>query len=861
MLESEQKLPSTISIFQTHATSQQLSAWTAGFELPFGEREWIESHLELCETCRTLASQVPSGRLELLAQRVSKNIYLPPVKLCEGYEIMAEAGRGATGIVYRASHRGLNRLVALKVLHSGVNPHPREVSRFRREAAALSRLDHPNIVKILDVGEQDGIPFIAMEWLDGVTLDEYQRQTVLKFDDVALMMASLADGIQHAHEHGVMHRDLKPQNVMMSAGNPRIVDFGLARFHAGGSLQTRTGAVLGTPSYAAPEQVSGESEGFGPATDIYGLGAIMYELLVGRPPFLGGTPMETLQMVREREPISITTLRPVVPRDLAVICHRCLEKRTVNRFLTASDLAADLRRYLDGLPIQSRPVSAIEWSWRWARRHPWPMLVILLVAISTAALIITQSLFQSRLTRERDQAVKNYNTTRNAVWEILNAVQSDAGFDIPRLNELRDIQSNKALELFESLAEAENSFESARDLASIRMRMGTLLLSQAKTEEARENLELARHGFLSLMAQFPNDTQTLSGLINSQVKMAVALQNAKKESEAIELLQTLLPVAEQFAKQNPNDPVINSYVAWIHHTWGNALVNRGEHSKAIENFKAAVATGERVLAKSPSEKQVLTRIAESQSAIGLCQMTLGDSEADASYRKALDTLQTILSSSPRDINTMYAIATSQLNRSNLMVSDGKVEDAISALSAGINIMERALQAAPDNAVFKNLNGMLHANRALYRGTQDDENALKMASDDWRASVNIMVDASMRDYSQTMLVRVLAKLNQVEDGKVAAQGIAFEQLDDSNLFRYAACWGTLSNSLASASGQSDAQSDATMELCLQAIHQSISELQRRKLLNDNQISQAIRTSDDFRTFRASISEAALQEYFE
>jgi eukaryotic-like serine/threonine-protein kinase len=326
---------------------------------------------------------------------------VPGLPTPPGYELFEEIGRGGMGVVYRARQTGLDRVVALKLIRSGDLADPTERARFAAEARAVARLSHPNIVQVYEVGEVNGCPFLALEYVPGGTLANVLTGLVAPAAAAALV-ATLARAVQHAHEQGIVHRDLKPANVLMSAGcgvqsaewllksslrAPRtavkITDFGLAKLLNAGDAHTPTGDFLGTPNYAAPEQVVGAV--VGPAADVHALGGILYHLLVGRPPFAGTTVVETLDQVRFVDPVAPSRLRPGLPRDLETIALTCLHKDPARRYTTAAALAEDLNRYLSGRPILARPVGTVERAVKWARRRPavaglTAALAVLLVA-------------------------------------------------------------------------------------------------------------------------------------------------------------------------------------------------------------------------------------------------------------------------------------------------------------------------------------------------------------------------------------------------------------------------------------------------------------------------------------------------
>jgi hypothetical protein len=278
-----------------------------------------------------------------------------------GYEILAELGRGGMGVVYQARQTALQRTVALKMILGGGHASGADLQRFRTEAESIARLQHPHIVQIHEVGEHGGLPYFSLEFCPGGSLDRKLNGTPLASRDAAELVSKLAGATHEAHQKGILHRDLKPANVLLGEeGTPKITDFGLAKRLDGPSGQTASGAVLGTPSYMAPEQAAGKTKEIGPAADIYGLGAILYELLTGRPPFRAATPLDTLLQALENEPAPIRLLNPQVDRDLETICLKCLEKDPAHRYPSAKVLAEDLKRYLTGEPISVRSINVLE---------------------------------------------------------------------------------------------------------------------------------------------------------------------------------------------------------------------------------------------------------------------------------------------------------------------------------------------------------------------------------------------------------------------------------------------------------------------------------------------------------------------
>ncbi len=359
--------------------------------------------------------------------------YVPRV---EGYDILGEIGRGGMGVVYKARQVSLNRLVALKMIRAGELAEPDALARFRAEAQAIAALQHPNIVQVYEVGESDGRPYFSLEYVAGGNLAQAIAGRPQPPEAAAELVEALAGAIHFAHSQGVVHRDLKPANILLqktedrgqrteepgaspssvlcplSSGIPKVADFGLAKSTAAaadtpGDRPTGRGLIVGTPQYMAPEQATSGPAAVGPAVDVYALGAILYELLTGRPPFQGASAMDTLLHVRFLEPIAPRVWQTKLPRDLETICLKCLQKEPHKRYASAAALADDLRRFRRGEPITARPAGTAERAWRWARRYPETVALsalLLLAGVLGLAVLEWQRAQSESARRQAEQA-------------------------------------------------------------------------------------------------------------------------------------------------------------------------------------------------------------------------------------------------------------------------------------------------------------------------------------------------------------------------------------------------------------------------------------------------------------------------
>jgi serine/threonine protein kinase len=360
------------------------------------------------------------------------------------------------GVVYKARQLGLHRTVALKMVLTGIHAGPKDLTRFRAEAAVIARLQHPNIVQVFDVGEAAGRPYFVLEFVAGGSLAQHLQGRPQPARPTAHLVETLARAVHAAHADGVIHRDLKPANILLEGAGardpgaggtssltlgptpltlplltPKITDFGVAKCAGrdGDAPDLRdptvTGELLGTPNYMAPEQAMVPRQPVGPAADVYALGAILYELLTGRPPFMGETPLATVVQVLHNEPVSVSSLQPKVPRDLETICLKCLRKEPPKRYGSALELAEDVRRFLHGEPIRARPAMPVEKLWRWVRRHPVPAGLMAAGLLGPLVAMTALSLLSARLVRSSalESAAQQAELLEEATREYSRTVQ------------------------------------------------------------------------------------------------------------------------------------------------------------------------------------------------------------------------------------------------------------------------------------------------------------------------------------------------------------------------------------------------------------------------------------------------------
>ena len=404
------------------------------------------------------------------------------------YELLEEIGRGGQGVVYRAHQKSLNRTVALKVISLGPWATEAHLKRFRREAEAAASLDHPLIVPIHEVGEREGCCYFSMNFVEGGQLDEVVRREPIPIRRAVELIAKVARTVHYAHEHGILHRDIKPGNILLDVkGEPHLTDFGLARLVETESTVTRTLDVMGTPSYMAPEQAAGNNAAVSSATDIYGLGAVFYQLLTGHPPFTGGTTFETVRLVLDTEPRSPRLINPKVDRDLSTICLKCLEKDPKRRYSSALALAEDLEHWLKHEPIRAKRSGFFTHGRKWVRRKP--AIAVLSAALVALAAVMGWNVWKSGLFRaapEKSIAVlpfENLSHDRDNVY-FADGVQDEILTNLARIAELKVISRTSAIHYKSGLE---------RDLRKIGQELGVANVLEGSVQRDGNRVRVNAH--------------------------------------------------------------------------------------------------------------------------------------------------------------------------------------------------------------------------------------------------------------------------------------------------------------------------------------------------------------------------------
>jgi serine/threonine protein kinase len=483
------------------------------------------------------------------------------------YEILGLLGRGGMGVVYKARQIGLNRLVALKMILAGSHASAEELLRFKIEAEAVAELQHPNIVQVYDFGQRDGRPFFSLEYVDGGSLQQKLDGTPREPRWCAQLIETLARAIDFAHHRGIVHRDLKPANILLTAdGVPKITDFGLAKRLQEDVGQTGTEAILGTPTYMAPEQAHGNKFKIGPPADVYALGAILYDVLTGRPPFKGTTALDTIQLVQTAEPVPPSRWHSRLPRDLETICLKCLEKDPARRYPTAAALADDLLAFLERRPIQARPVGTLERIWKWSARRP--AVAGLIAAISLGVVLLATVIVAYTI----QLRALNLELNESKI-QVENANQELAG-------------ANQELEVTNKNLETTNK-QLDKSKRELKNSLDNLEGEHKNTLRAEEE---AQDSFLKAQAA----TSQLLRTVRDRLRNKAGADDIRRE-----LLASAVKMSVYFTDRPGNNPAARLRAARAHRQVGELEENLGDYPAAVASYEAALKLYRGLMAGTP----------------------------------------------------------------------------------------------------------------------------------------------------------------------------------------------------------------------------------------------------------------------
>lgn len=670
-----------------------------------------------------------------------------PLPEVPGYELLGELGRGGMAVVYKARQQRPQRIVALKIMHHPTNGDQSWVARFRAEAEAAAQLEHPHIVRMYEVGEAKGLSYLALEFIDGQTLaDRTQGQPQPARWSAELLML-VARAMQFAHERGIIHRDLKPGNILLQktegGPQPRVADFGLAkRLDQLDGVKTRTGDVMGTPVYMAPEQATGVTRNIGPPCDIHALGVIFYELLTGRRPYEGADVIDTLRLVTTEEPIPPRRLVGSIPRDLETICLKCLEKRPRQRFAMAADLAAELQRYLNGETIVTRPAGRLEKTYKWSRRHPATALAISVAVVVPLLIVCGLWTHNQRVTKElartaeqRNRAEANLLKTQEAVDRLLNEVNGGSLAAVPRSTPIRRELLEWAIDLCQKLrVQNPDNFQLRIQSARAIRQIADLERLLGRWKEAGEHYSQAIDEFWKLSFLKRNDPALLREQAALSNNYGLFSEQQGNTSQAEHNYRSAIAEWEALAKQVPPTPDhqqalaaslsnLGQLVAQLGYTeeaekcFARAFeihplpatrVNLGNLQLATGRFAAAQQTFEHALQDLTQKREQAAENPELQSALAALENNLAATfvareqpqPAEAAYRRALEQFGPLVRDFPTTLAYREQFATAQLNLAILLLNREREDEAEPLIEQAQATFAKLVQEQPESPQYR-----------------------------------------------------------------------------------------------------------------------------------------------------------------
>ncbi|WP_165245005.1 serine/threonine-protein kinase [Paludisphaera soli] len=641
-----------------------------------------------------------------------------------GYLIERELGRGGMGVVYLARQIEANRLVAIKMVPSG-RGRPEELVRFRLEGESLARLRHPNIVQVYEVGGVDGRPFFSMEYVAGGNLASSFAEDAHAPADAAALVETLARAVHAAHQCGVVHRDLKPANILLdrdgadaSAPVPKITDFGLAKHVGDDSGLTQTGQILGTPSYMAPEQASGGWT-VGVPADVYALGAILYEALTGRPPFRGDSPWDIMiQVVHEAAPPP-SRIRPGLPRDLEVICEKCLAKKPEDRYSSADALAEDLRRWQEGRPIEARPVGAARRVWLWARRHPAYAALGSLLAASVVAGVVGVAVQWRRAERHLDQSRRRLGLATRAIESFYTGVSRDVLLKQPELKELRESLLSTPVQFYGSLRdELEAGGEADRAtlamLVDVLSRLGELNADVGREDDSLEAFRQAAETARRFLRDDPRDRPTRKALAEVLIKAAEVHARTSRPDQARAGLGEALGLLDGLLREEVDDPDSQNGRASCLLTLGDIECDEQHFELSERHYLESIAIRERLVARHPDHARYLDNLGATQNnlAILYAQWNRFD-DAGRRFREGLDSRRRLAGEHGELPEHLRKLSSSLNNVGSFFQNTDRMAEAPAYFREALTIQEALVRDHPTVALYQDDLAVTHENMAAY----------------------------------------------------------------------------------------------------------------------------------------------------
>jgi serine/threonine-protein kinase len=632
------------------------------------------------------------------------------------YELLEEIAHGGMSVVYRARQRSLQRLVAVKVLRAGPFASPANWLRFRNEAEAVAQLDHPSIVPIYEVGEQDQLPFFSMKLMES-SLAEHRGRYREDTRAAARFLTTVADAVGYAHERGVLHRDLKPANILVDGnGEPHVSDFGLAkRFAADATPDAAAGLthsddVVGTPSYMAPEQAQGGGQRITTAADIYGLGAVLYELVTGQPPFRAATVLETLRQLKEDQPARPRTLNPLVDRDLETICLKCLAKEPESRYRTAADLAQDLRRFLAGEMIAARPAGSFERLRSWCRRRPlvsgllFSVIALFLISFGTVTWMYQRALVsEAAQEAERIAAVEARDQAEKIVDDFAEQLGKLPADMHPTFQESRRQMLQSALKYYQQFLTQRG--DDARLQASIGrawFKIGVIHAALAHRPEAVNAYQQALQVARQLSQRDPEDAEVRQTLSRTLGHLGLLHVHMGEPQKAVDFQREARDVAQALRKERPDDDAVLSDLASHQTNAATAFRALGQYQEARASLEAALPLLRDLVGKHPDRVDYRGNLGVCESNLSVVYAGLGQRQAAvAGLVRARDSLQPFAHKRTAETRYQDELALVLLNLGGQLNAGGERDKALEALREGKRILLARIEDNPSNRENRN----------------------------------------------------------------------------------------------------------------------------------------------------------------
>jgi serine/threonine-protein kinase len=720
------------------------------------------------------------------------------------YELLDEIATGGMGVVYKARHQTLGRVVALKMIRAGELALPEDLARFRLEAEAAANLDHPNIVPIYDVGEHEGQPYFTMKYVEGGSLAQSPRGATR---GLAGLMLKVARAVHYAHERGILHRDLKPANILLDRnGEPHVTDFGLATRLPSAAAEaatlsptrplTQAGIAVGTPGYMAPEQAAGPKKGVTVAADVYSLGAVLYELLTGRPPFRADTPLETLVQVLEQQPTRPRALVPSLPRDIETICLKCLEKEPARRYASAEALADDLQRFLDGEAISAHAPSPAERLWRWCRRSPLvaALAAALVLSVGVGLALVTAlwqraemqwreaeaqrrvadaqrrlaELERERAETHRRQAEENFQQAHKIVDRMCMRLSEEKLSTIPGLQPIRKEILEAGLKYYQGfVAERGDDPALKADLAKAHFRVAFLTNLVGTRTAALASYAQARTAYEELLVADPANTEHREALAMTCINAGAVMEALNDRTGALASYEHARELLEPLDRETPDSPKILGHLGILYNNLGN--VNRGlDHlDDSRDAYDKALAVQERLIRANPSSVAPQRELAVVYVNVAILYNHRGErDEALRWHLKARDLQEQLFRDHPLDRDVQHDLALSCRRVGDRLVRDNQLDDGLKSLQRGHDLIDRLAAANKSVTEYQwelglSLRSLGNARRALAKQAETNKDQAGTARErdeaikSYQAAADALGRARRQDRSTVVYTRDLA----------------------------------------------------------------------------------------------------------